>query len=396
MMLKRIINLPIGRNSFFLFGPRQTGKTTLIKELIKNHQYLVINLLLAEEFIKYKKEPSRLRYEIEFFVKKNKNGIIFIDEIQKLPELLDEIHYLIEKYKNQISFILTGSSARKLKRVSTNLLGGRAWSYSLFPFTFLELKQYFSLEHILKYGSLPPTIGLNEDDTKRLLKAYANIYLKEEILDEAIVRNIGAFSKFLELAADNSSEIVNFSNIARETGVASKTIKEYYQILEDTLIAFKLEPFLKSMRKRLIQYPKYYLFDIGVINSLCGRLDNELQSKTYLYGKLFEHFVILEVKRLISYMEKSWKIYFWRTAHGAEVDLIISFPNSRLLAVEIKSSKNVHPKQLTGLKQFLKDFPNSRACCVCTIEKPYLKEGITFLPWRYFFEEELKLTLKTD
>lgn len=391
MELKRLLSLPVGKNSFFLFGPRQTGKTTLVKKSIKNLKIFEVNLLHNETFLKYKTNPSLFRKEVIFFMIDKKTGIVFIDEIQKLPELLDEIHDLIEKYRKRISFILTGSSARKLKRVSTNLLGGRAWSFSLFPFTHQEMGKYFSLSNVLQYGSLPHLLGLSKSDTIRTLNAYTDTYLKEEITDEALVRNLGAFSRFLDMAADNSGEIISYSTLAREIGLASKTIKEYYQILEDTLIAFHLEPYLKSARKRMVMHPKYYLFDMGIINSICRRLTSTLKSKTYIYGKLFEHFIILEVNRLIKYLEKPWRIYFWRTSHGAEVDLIIELPEKKLYGIEIKSAEYVSHKDVKGLKQFLSDYPYAKGICVCNAQNPYEEKSISFLPWRYFFAKGIKV-----
>ncbi len=394
MELERIIKLPIGKKSFFLFGPRQTGKTTLIHKILQNKKTMEISLLHPDVYLKYKTRLNLFREEIEYFITQQSSGIVFIDEIQKIPELLDEIHFLIEKYKNKLSFILTGSSARKLKKVSTNLLAGRAWSYFLYPFTHVELKEHFSLSHVLQFGSLPAIFNLNKADTIQTLNAYAQTYLKEEILNEALIRNLTAFSRFLEIAGDSSSEIVNYSNIARETAIASKTIKEYYQILEDTLIAFHLEPYRKSRRKRIIEHPKYYFFDTGIINSLCGRLEMSLKSHTTLYGKLFEHFIILEIIRLIHYYNKSWKIYFWRTSQGAEVDLIIELNKNSLYAVEIKSSEYVSSKDLQGLKQFMELYPQSKAFCVCQAEKPYKQEKITILPWSYFFKKiEFSLVL---
>lgn len=389
MKLKRNIELPVEKNSFFLFGPRQTGKTTLIEGLLQKRKVFAVNLLRSDVFLKYKTQPSVFSREVEYFIQKEKKAVVFIDEIQKMPSLLDEIHYLIEKHKTQIVFILTGSSARKLKKVSTNLLGGRAWSFFLYPFTYQELGKHFSLSEVLQYGSLPAVFNLNKTDTIRALNAYSGTYLKEEILDEALARNLNAFSRFLEIASDSSGEIVNYSNIARETGVASKTIREYYQILEDTLIALHLDPYLKSLRKRLIEHPKYYLFDTGVINSICGRIEMKLKEQTTLYGKLFEHFIILETRRLLHYYEKPWRMYFWRTSAGAEVDLIIEKGDKSIYAVEIKSSQYVSCKDLRGLKQFMMEYPRARGICVCRAARPYQEKGITFLPWKLFFEEEL-------
>jgi predicted AAA+ superfamily ATPase len=226
-------------------------------------------------------------------------------------------------------------------------------------------------------------------DTIRTLNSYTSIYLKEEIINEALTRNLNAFSRFLDIAADSSGEIINYSNIARETGVASKTIREYYQILEDTLIAFHLEPYYKSQRKRIIEHPKYYLFDNGIINCICGRLGIELKPQTSIYGKLFEHFIILETNRLIHYYEKPWRIYFWRTSHGAEVDMIIEKGKDNIYAVEIKSSEYVSFKELNGLKQFSEVYPKAKLICVCRTKKPYIQNNISFLPWKYFFEDEL-------
>jgi predicted AAA+ superfamily ATPase len=220
-----------------------------------------------------------------------------------------------------------------------------------------------------------------------MLRTYVQTYLKEEILDEAIVRNIGAFSRFLDIAADQSGKIVNFSTIARDTGVSSNTIKGYYQILEDTLIALKLEPYLKSARKRLMIHPKYYLFDIGVINAINGRIYPSSVKGTSTYGLLFEHFIILETCRLIHYAEKPYKIYHWRSSHGAEVDLIIEAEDV-LWAVEIKSYPNVKSGNLKGLKSFMEDYPKAKTLCVSTCETPYLAGTIPVIPWKHFFRKD--------
>ena len=390
-MINRVLKLPIGENSIFLFGPRQTGKTTLVINALGNHKSVKINLLENETYLRYKASPQQFREEIEFFAKNNEKAIVFIDEIQKVPELLNEIHLLIEKHKNKITFILTGSSARKMRKETSNLLGGRAWTFHLHPFTFQESGESFNLEQTLRFGAMPPIIEKNEKAIIRTLNSYVQTYLKEEISNEALVRNLQAFTRFLDIACDCSGEIVNYSTIGRETGVASKTVKQYYQILEDTLIAFQLDPYLKSMRKRVVMHPKYYFFDIGVINAVCGRLESSPKPKTSLYGQLFEHFIVLELRKLIQYHEKPWKTYFWRTSNGAEVDLVLEIPEGKLYAIEIKSAENVAPKELKGLKQFLASYPEAKALCVCNARHPYEKNDITFLPWRYFFSEVLNL-----
>ena len=386
-MVPRIINLPFKRNSVFLFGPRQVGKSTLIQYLLAGEEHVEIDLLKGDVFLKYKTNPSRLRAECEFIAKENKQFYVFIDEIQKCPELLDEVHYLIEKFGQQIRFIMTGSSARKLKRASVNMLAGRAWQFFLFPFTYIEVGKKLDLDDALTKGTLPPVIDESTEDAFRTLRAYVQTYLKEEILDEAIVRNIGAFSRFLDVAADQSGKIVNFSTIARDTGVSSKTIKGYYQILEDTLVAVKLEPYLKSARKRITRHPKYYLFDIGVINAISGRVSISSVKGTTIYGMLFEHFVILEAFRLIHYAEKTYRMYHWRSSHGAEVDMIIETADA-LWAIEIKSSATVSSGDLTGLRSFMKDYPRARPLCVSTCDQPYLAGNISVIPWKFLFRKD--------
>jgi len=369
-----------------LFGPRQVGKSTLVKHLLTDMDCLEIDLLKSDILLKYKKNPSLLRAEIEFLLRNKDNVFVFIDEIQKCPELLNDVHYLIEKFKGKLSFILTGSSARKLKRVSVNMLAGRAWRFFLFPFTHVELGQRFNIDDALLRGTLPPVIDESLEDGFRTLTAYAQTYLKEEILDEAIVRDIGAFSRFLDMAADQSGKIVNFSTIARETGVSGKTVKGYYQILEDTLIAIKLEPYLKSARKRLTIHPKYYLFDIGVVNAINGRTSISSVKGSTIYGMLFEHFVILETYRLIHYAEKSYRIFHWRSSHGAEVDMVVE-ANDGLWAIEIKSSRIVKSGVLKGLRSFMEDHPDAEPLCVSICDTPYMAGDIPVIPWRTLFRK---------
>jgi len=317
-----------------------------------------------------------------------------IDEIQRCPELLNEAQYLIERFKDKVFFVLTVSSARKLKRSSVNMLAGRAWRYFLFPLSHLELGDRFTLNTALLKGTLPPVIEEPVEDAFRTLNAYVHTYLKEEILDEALVRNIGAFSRFFDLAADQSGQIVNFSTISRETGVNGKTVKGYYQILEDTLVAVKLEPFLKSLRKRLVKHPKYYLFDTGVINAANGRRSITGAKGSMVYGMLFEHFIVLECHRLIHYAEKPYRIHHWRTAHGAEVDLVVQGPD-RLWAVEIKSMPLVHSSDLSGLRSFMELFPDATPLCVSTCERPYFAGSIPVIPWRTLFGKDwLDLSLQ--
>ena len=393
-MIKRQLHIPFKSKSVFLFGPRQVGKSTLVRKLLLNIKYHKIDLLKVDILIKYRSNPSIIRSEVEYLIRNQDQIFVFIDEIQKCPELLDEVHFLIEAFKGRIFFILTGSSARKLKRASVNMLGGRAWQYSLFPLTHIELGDLFNLDAALLRGTLPPIIYESNEDALRTLRSYVQTYLKEEILDEAITRNISAFSKFFDIAADQSGQLVNYSTLARDTGVSSKTIKGYYQILEDTLVAIKLEPYIKSARKRIVKHPKYFLFDIGVINATTGRLSMEPSKGTTIYGVLFEHFVILETFRLIHYTEKRYRLYHWRSSSGAEVDMVIETQDN-LWAIEIKSSAIVKSSNLKGLKSFVNDYPNSKPLCVCTCNTPYMLGNIPVINWEHLFNKDF-LDLKVS
>jgi predicted AAA+ superfamily ATPase len=385
-MYPRKLSLPLGEQSCFLFGPRQTGKTTLLSAISAHRPRFDVTLLDTETLLAYGREPGRFRREVEHWVKRHPGGIVVVDEIQKLPPLLDEIQFLLDSLRGRVTFVMTGSSARKLRRTSANLLGGRAWPYTLFPLTIRELGRDFDLGSVLRFGSLPPVIGRPEGFCRRFLKAYAQTYLKEEILQEALVRNVPAFSRFVELAADQSGGLVNYSSFAAETGVASKTIREYYQVLEDTLVAFAVPPYTRSARKRLTRHPIYHLFDLGVCNALAGRLAAQPTRGTSAYGRLFEQFIVLELKRLLTYRELDWPMYYWRTAHGAEVDVVLE-TDGGVWAIEIKSGATIRPTELSGLRSFREDHPDARLVCVADIDRPFNVGDIECLPWRSFFDQ---------
>lgn len=366
--------------SCFLFGPRQTGKTWLLQHTVNSDIY--IDLLNKKEQLRYTKDPSILFSEIAGL--KKKNLIIIIDEVQKVPGLLDEVHRAIES-EWEPQFFLTGSSARKLKRNQANMLGGRAVTFQLFPFSYFELKEIFSLNNYLKFGGLPNIyLAKNDSVKKMLLESYVRTYLKEEIIDEALTRNLPAFSRFLDLAAFENGNIINYSNIAREIGVSSNTIKEYFNILADTQIGFFLLPFFKSHRKKLINHSKFYFVDTGISFALKKILSVELTEGTPLFGDAFEHFIILETKKALSYSREEINLYFFRTFDGAEVDLILE-KHGKIIAVEVKSSEM--PQKLTGLRSFRKDHNFKKAICVCRTPRIYEKNGITFLPWQNYVEQ---------
>jgi predicted AAA+ superfamily ATPase len=380
-MIKRQINLPQNR-SFFLFGPRQTGKTTLIQELFTKKVYS-INLILNDQFFKYAKQPDLLRYEVENKLNKNEIESVFIDEIQRLPVLLNEIQYLIDNYK--IKFILTGSSCRKLKRKGANLLGGRAVQRFLFPFVWNEIKESTDLHEILHYGSLPYVYNQKDILAKKdVLKSYCEIYLRQEIQSESIVRNLGSFSKFLDMAANQFGEIVSISNISRECQIPVMTVKSYYEILEDTLIGFKLESWRKSIRKRLTAHPKFYLFDNGVTNAINKHLDSI--SDSFLQGRLFEQFIIQETYRLLTYAQSETQMFYWQTNTGAEIDLILVRNKTIIAAIEIKKSKTITGAFLSGFRSFKMENKQIPCYIVCNCDQSYTLESIEIVNWRIYLQ----------
>ncbi len=383
-MYKRIIN-PTKAKSWFLFGPRQTGKSTLVKALLQPKD-LYIDLLPQRNFLNYVKNPGRVREEILAHMKQHKNPLCVINEIQKIPALLDEVHELIES--EGIRFILTGSSARKLRRGGANLLAGRAYTYQLYPLIFGELGENFDLERALIKGCLPVLWNENLEDHREFLRSYTETYLKEEIAAEGLVRNIGPFSQFLDIAAANDGETVNFSNIARECSVSVKTVQQYFQILEDTFLAHRISAWQRSFRKRLVSHPRYYFFDPGVTNALAHTLEEQLNPQ--IRGRRFEQFVICQIKAYLHYGKQDCQLYYWRTHHGAEVDLLICRGNRILCAVEIKSARNISKENLEGVRRFIDDQPKVPVFVLGHNQtRRQLDREITVMDWNDFITEEL-------
>jgi len=350
-MFQREIN-PVKTKSFFLFGPRQTGKSTFVKSLLTPRD-LYIDLLPQRAFLNYAKTPGRVREEILAHLERHDDPLCVIDEIQKIPSLLDEVHELIES--KGIRFILTGSSARKLRRGGANLLAGRAYTYHLFPLTFTDMGDRFDLDRALKIGTLPVLWETRNEDPGEFLRSYAETYLKDEVAAEGLVRNIGPFARFLDIAAANDGETVNFNNVARECSVSSKTVQQYYQILEDTFLAVKLPAWNRSARRRLVSHPRYYFFDTGVTNALSHTLADSVNPN--ILRRRFEQFVICQIMAFIHYKRLDRQLYYWRTNHGAEVDVLVCAGNRMMCALEIKSSQHIAVETLSGLRSFMADNP---------------------------------------
>ena len=380
-MVERVVVLP-KRESFFLFGPRQTGKSTLIQSRYTKNIWRV-DLLLTDQYLAYSKDPALFRREA--LEKIGGEGIrtIFVDEIQRVPLLLNEVQALIQETPCQ--FILTGSSARKLRRGGANLLAGRAVERHLFPLVVEELKGIFSLEEVLRFGSLPVLLGKDRAQKTDFLATYVHAYLQEEVQAEGIIRNLGGFSRFLDMAAFQCGELLSFSAISREVQLPIRTVQSYYEILEDTLIGFQFFPWRRSVRKRLAAHPKFFFFDLGVTNAINKRLTGSLDPLTR--GKLFEQFIILETYRQLHYRRSEANLYFWRTNHGAEVDLLIEKHGKIVGAFEIKSSPRIAGAHLSGIRAFQEEHPKVPCFVVCTAHHASSLGNAKILPWASYLKQ---------
>lgn len=367
-----------------MFGARGTGKSTFVKQqFLKNQSVLEIDLLNPDLEEEYAKSPISLYEKIRETPKKWQ--WIFIDEVQKNPRLLDVVHKSIEELN--VKFILTGSSARKLKRGGANLLAGRAFLYSLFPLTRKETADQFNLESTLRWGSLPKLLSLQDDrDKKKYLRGYTQIYLKEEIKSEQLVRNIDPFRGFLEVAAQMSGKVINYTKIGNDVGVDNKTVQNYFEILTDTWLGFFLPSFHQSVRKSQRVSPKFFFFDIGVKNSLAQILDSRPTPGNSLYGDLFEHFIINEIFRLNEYFEKDFRLSYLATKNNAEVDLILS-KGRHHIAVEIKSDSKLDYTEINKVKALAGDIQNiKKIYFVSNHKESRIIEGVSCLHWEKFLE----------
>lgn len=377
---QRIVQLPDSTiYSSFLWGPRRTGKSHLLRT--RYPESALIDLLKTDVFAEYSARPALLR---ERFQNYQSAHPIIIDEIQMCPSLLDEVHWLIEN--TPLTFILTGSSARKLRRVHANLLAGRAIRRQLKPLCAAEIGiDSFDLEQAMKAGLLPAHYNAPPSIISDMLRSYIGDYLRDEIASEAVVRNLPAFSEFLRVAAITSGDLLNYTNVARETGVSAKVVRGYFEILEDTLLGFRIRPWSGRSKRRLIETEKFYLFDIGITHFLSRRVP---VPKTPEYGKSFEHYILMELLAYQAYKNPDLDITFWRTAAQQEVDFILG---DREVAIEIKSSDRVHEGDLRHLALLAEDGPLKKRIVVSNDTMPRVVSDrygpITILPWRAFLLE---------
>jgi len=372
MYIRRQSFQEIGKESTFLWGARQTGKSTLLQTLFPESTYF--DLLLFDIYERLQKNPSLMR---ETILASEQKFPVIIDEIQRIPALLNEIHWLIAN-KN-IQFILSGSSPRKIIRSGANLLGGRALRNELYPLVYKEIPD-FDLIRALNHGLLPRHY-ISENPVP-LISAYIGSYLQDEIVAEAKTRNIQTFYRFLEAAAFSNGEIVNFSNIATDCGVSAPTIKEYFHILEETLIGRFLPSYRKKPKRRVIQAPKFFLFDIAVANYLLKRRNIEMGSE--LFGRSFEHFIYHELYAHSRYSGLQYEISYWRTASQIEIDFVLG---ENEVGIEVKGSKQITPRHLKGLKSFAEEYHVKKLILVST--DPFIRQvgEITLMPWNIFLDK---------
>jgi len=361
-----------GNETLFLWGARQTGKSTLLKTLYPDS--LWFDLLRFDVFERLSKNPSQLR---EIVLSTRPEKAVIIDEIQKIPALLDEVHWLIENVHTR--FVLSGSSPRKILRSQANLLGGRALRYELFPLISQEIPD-FNLLRALNNGLLPRHYLTG--NPKKMISSYIGNYLRDEILAEARIRNVATFSRFLEVAAFSNGEMVNYSNIASECGISAPTVKEYFQILEDTLTGRFLPSFQKRPKRRVILAPKFYYFDLGIANYLLKRGKIEMGGDNI--GNVFEHFIYQEIYAHSNYSRLEYPIYYWRTASQIEVDFILA---DHEVAIEVKSTNNATPRHAKGLLSFAEEYLVKKLILVTNDPFPRQMGAVLVLPWHLFLQK---------
>ncbi|MCX5778183.1 MAG: ATP-binding protein [Elusimicrobia bacterium] len=377
--IKRVLKIKLPRGqSAFLWGPRKTGKTTFLHYAFPDS--LRFDFLDTDLFLSVAKRPAVLREMILASSSTSLSKPIILDEVQKVPLVLDEVHRLIEDHK--LSFILCGSSARKLKRGHANLLGGRAWRYELHPLTSTELGD-IDLLRALNQGLVPAHYLQTAEQSKRARNAYVQDYLKEEVIAEGLVRNIPSFARFFDALAFTHGEMVNYANVARDSGVDAKTAKEYFHILTDTLVGTLLEPFTRHRcRQIILKTPKFYFFDNGIANTIMGKTISSVRDPSF--GRAFEHFILMELRAYRSYCGKEFSINYWRTKTGLEVDFILDNGN---VAIEVKSGREVRGTDIQGLKAFVDEHSPKKAFVVTTERTARSLNPIKIVPWQSFLRD---------
>jgi predicted AAA+ superfamily ATPase len=366
------ISLP-RRQSAFLWGPRKTGKSTYLRGAFPDS--LTFDLLQTDLMLELARRPALLRERLLAADPQRLRSPVILDEVQKVPALLDEVHWLIEN--RGLRFILCGSSARKLRRGRSNLLGGRAWRYEMHPLVSAEVGD-LDLLRALNRGLVPA--HYLDAEYRRSLQAYVVDYLKEEVFDEGLTRNMSAFSRFFDAVGYSHGDLTNYANIARDCGVDAKTVKEYYQILVDTLVGTFVEPWKKRQERQVIaKAAKFYLFDVGVAGAITRRHIAEERGEPF--GRALEHFVLMEIVAHRSYRDLGYGVHFWRTKSGLEVDFVLGDGE---VAVEVKGTSRLDPSHFRSLRAFVEDNRPRAAMVVCNERSPRVHEGIDVLPWREF------------
>lgn len=375
-MIKRIFQVADAQEgSVFLFGARQTGKTTLLLQLFPNSRFY--DLLETDVYERMRRNPSLLRQEL---ANAAEGEIVIIDEIQLIPELLNEVHWLITR--QGLHFVLSGSSARKLKRKGVNTLGGRAVRNVLYPLVSAEIPE-FDLVKAVNRGTLPTHyLATSEKLLMKRIQAYVSVYLKEEIAAEALVRKLSSFNRFMEVAALTDGEMVNYNNIAQDCGVDAKTVKEYFSILEETLIGYMVPAFRHTVKRRLSQAPRFYYFDVSLPNYLLHR--HQMQPRSDDFGHAFEHLMMQEIIAYLGYFDIENALFYWHTYTGYEVDAVLG---SGKVAIEFKSCSEVQSRHLRGLKAFKEEHPDARLIIVSLDPTYRVFHEVEVMPATYFLKE---------
>jgi len=373
-LVRRLLQIELPkRQSAFLWGPRKTGKTTYLRGAFPDS--LRYDLLQTDVYLEFTKRPALLPERILAASPGQLRVPIIIDEVQKVPQLLDEVHWLIEN--RGLRFLLCGSSARKLKRGKANLLGGRAWRYEMHPLVSVEVGEV-DLLAALNRGMIPD--HYSSENYRKSLQGYITDYLKEEVFEEGLTRNIPAFSRFFDAMAFSHGELTNYANIARECGVDAKTVKEYYQILVDTLLGVIIEPYKQRQERQVISKAgKFYLFDVGVAGAITQR--HLVEERGEEFGRALEHFILMEILAHRSYKELGYEVSFWRTKSGLEVDFILGRGE---VAIEVKGSSRIDSRDVRPIRAFVEDHRPRNAILVCNERAPRVSGAIKILPWREF------------